>query len=534
MEVKKRIGFISAVVAVLATMLLGGCGNNPPPQNLDPTETTFTWPTALHFAATGSSGEAKMVSWASAMQNGLNGPIIRVVAEAAWTNTYRDMKAGQMVLAQVDKATFKDAIEALSEYASADGGPWMAGLVWIDSLASTGFMVRGDSQILKPEDIKPGTRIAIWNDAAGTKSPFLSLLAWAGVAEKDIVWVKTGDYNACPRAVVEGRADIAMAAPVAPAVMEASAAPGGIRYISMKPTDNPKGAAAFLAISPLYDFGPITAGPKDTIGTWAISSYKYLGADLSTDAELIYRLVKWLDENYNAYKDSYATNTNMTFQDVITALQTTFMPVHPGLVKYLKEKGVWNNDYEKRNQTNIALFQKYVTGYQQAMQQAAAKNIEIKPNNPTWIEFWENYKKTAGIPLIRMHVSLTQDAAIALPPGYVPPTTTPPPATTSAPPPTTTASTVPLTVVNISDAHPGNDVTVTVKTAPGAEVTIIFTMPNGTVSTFPADKTKVAGADGLVTWTWNINSHVPAGEATYTFTAKLDGKESILAVKKTI
>ena len=533
MAIKKRLLSLVAAMTILASVLFVGCGDRPP-QNLTPEE-TFIWPTALHFAATGSSGEAKMVSWTSALQNGLNGPIIRVVPEAAWPNTYKDMKAGQMVLSQIDQATLADNIEALDEYAMPDGGPWPAGLVWIDSLASTGFMVRGNCMIFKPEDIKPGTRIAVWNNSSAVLSPFRSLLAWAGVAEEDIVWVNTGSYDACPRAVVEGRADIAMAAPVTPAVMEASSAPSGIRYISMNPTDNPKGAAAFLALSPLYDFGPIAAGPKSAIGTWAISKYKYLGAKLDTDAELIYRLVKWLDENYALYKDNYASNTNMTFQDVLTALQNTFVPVHPGLVKYLIEKDVWNADYEKRNQTNTALFKKYIDSYAEAMRQAAAKGIEVKPNNPAWIEFWENFKKTNGIPLIRMHVSLTQDAAVTLPAGYVAPaTTTTPPTTTAAPPPMTTTAAVPLTVVSISDAHPGNDVTVTVKTAPGAEVTILFTMPTGAPSAYPADNRKIAGADGLVTWTWNINSHVPAGEATYSFTAKLDGKESVLAVKKTI
>jgi uncharacterized protein len=514
------------VAIVVSAVIMWGCGGNSVYNTLSPSGTVFKWPDALLFAATGDSGQAKMVSWASAMQSGLNGPLIRVVTEAAWTNTYSDMKQGKMVLAQCDKVTLADDIQGKNEYAMPDGGPWMAGMVWIDSLASTGFMVRGDSKMFRPEDIKPGTRIAIWNTQSATLAPFQSLLAWAGVAEKDIVWVNTGDYNACPRAVVEGRADIAMAAPVTPAVMEASAAPSGIRYLSMKPADNPKGAAAFLAISPMYDFGPITAGPASTIGTWAISSYKYIGADLSTDTETVYRLVKWLDENYAVYKDSYASNTNMTFQDVITALQTTFIPIHPGLVKYLKEKGIWNADYEKRNETNTALFQKYVSAYQTAMTQAKAKGIDINPTNQAWIAFWENYKTTNAIPLLRMHVSLTQDAAIMLPGGYVPPTTT------TAPPTTTVA--IPINVISISDAHPGNDVTVTIKTTPGAEVTILFVMPNGTNSTFPTDNKKVAGADGLITWTWNINSHVPAGEATYTFTASLNGQTSTFTVKKTI
>jgi hypothetical protein len=130
-----------------------------------------------------------------------------------------------------------------------------------------------------------------------------------------------------------------------------------------------------------------------------------------------------------------------------------------------------------------------------------------------------------------MHISLTQDAPIVLPGGYTPPAATTPPTTTTN---ATATQDVPLEVQSISNAHPGDDVTVTVKTAPGAEVMVLFTMPNGTNSAYPKDNPKTAGADGIVTWTWNINSHVPAGEATYTFTAKLNGKQSVVVVKKTI
>jgi hypothetical protein len=71
---------------------------------------------------------------------------------------------------------------------------------------------------------------------------------------------------------------------------------------------------------------------------------------------------------------------------------------------------------------------------------------------------------------------------------------------------------VPIEIQSISDAHPGDDVSVTVKTAPGAEVKILFIMPNGTNSAYPTDNTKIAGVDGLISWQWNINLRVPAGE----------------------
>ena len=370
----------------------------------------FKWPTAIHIAATGSSGEAKTISWASVMETSLNGPIIRVVNQPAWTNCYKDMATGKMALSQLDKSTLRDSIEGINEYASPDGGPWMASVVWIDSLAATGFMVRGDSRIYKPEDIKPGTKIAIWNDKTATMSPFLSLLAWAGISQNDIIWVNTGEYDACVRAVAEGRADICMAAPVAPSVQEASAAPRGIRYIALDPNANPVGAAAFLEISSLYDFGAINAGPEDVIGTWSIISYKYLGTNMDTDTELIYNMVKWLDENYDLYKDRYTSNAHMTLGDLVEAIQTVYIPAHPGLVKYLKEKGIWNADYEARNYTNISLLENYHSAYKTAMKEATNEGIEVKSSNPEWISFWENYKTRAGLPKINMHASLTQDA----------------------------------------------------------------------------------------------------------------------------
>jgi len=370
-------------------------------------EFEFEWPAALHIAATGASGEAKTVSWAAVMESDLDGPLVRVVNVAAWTNTYKEMAAGNMVVSQIDKSTLRDCVEAVDEYASPDGGPWTAGLVWVDSLASTGFMVRGDSEIHKPEDIKPGTKIAIWNDKSATMNPFRSLLAWAGVPESDIIWVNTGDYAGCPRAVAEGRADICKAAPVVPLVMEASAAPNGIRYIELNPSDNPGGVRAFLELSPLYDFGPIAAGPQSCIGTWSVTSYKYLGADMNTDAALIYNIAAWLNENYDKYKDRYASNTNMTLNDLVTALQTIYIPVHPGLVQYLEEKGIWNEIYKARNQKDLALFEQYHEAYQAAMQQAVNLGIEVKSSNPAWLDYWERFKTENGLPLIKMHLNLT-------------------------------------------------------------------------------------------------------------------------------
>ncbi|MCL2679548.1 MAG: hypothetical protein FWF18_04620 [Dehalococcoidia bacterium] len=411
-EFLKRMGITMFCGGLAAQALLTGCKE---PDTVASGE--FSWPRTLHFTATGDSGNMKMLSWVSVMQASLPGTIIRVVNEPAWTNAYRAMAQATRSLCQVDKSTLRDCIEAINEHAAPDGGPWMAGLVWVDSMADTGFMVRGNSSIYKPEDIAPGTRIAIWNTQSATLKPFRSLLAWGGIDEKDIVWVNTGSYEKCPRDVADGRADLCMAAPLSPTVLEASSAPAGVRYVSLNPDENPDGAAAFIKISPLYNFGPIAVGPQNVRGTWGIKSYKYLGSNMREDEELVYHIAKWLDEHYADYRDSYESNDQMTREDLLNVLQTTYMPVHPGLARYLDDIGVWNADYEARNALNTELFRRYVDAYANAKNQAAAQKIEIKANNPAWIAFWENYKVEKQLPVLQMHVSLTQAADPVLPEG---------------------------------------------------------------------------------------------------------------------
>ncbi|MFA6771906.1 MAG: TAXI family TRAP transporter solute-binding subunit, partial [Dehalococcoidales bacterium] len=143
---------------------------------------------------------------------------------------------------------------------------------------------------------------------------------------------------------------------------------------------------------------------------WSIISYKYMGTNINTDTDLIYNTVKWLDENYDLYKDRYASNAHMTLQDLVTAMQTIYIPAHPGLVKYLQEKGIWNDDFEERNQKNIALLESYCSAYQSAIDEAMDNGIEIRSSNQEWIDFWEEYKEREKLPAIRMHAGLTQDA----------------------------------------------------------------------------------------------------------------------------
>jgi len=296
----------------------------------------------------------------------------------------------------------------------------------------------------------------------------------------------------------------------------------------MNPEEDPAGHAAFMEISPMYVFGPAKTGPEGAVGKWMPSSYKFVTANFATDEELIYNICKWLDEKYDLYKDKYESNVFMTLEDTMLGLATSYVPAHPGLVKYLKEKGLWTNAHEERQKFNMAWIQEYIDAYAEAIARADAAGVEVKPTNQAWVELWENYKKEIKIPLISMHPSLTENAAIRLPEGYVPPEPE------KEGPASGATGDILVELVELKNAHPGEDVELTVKTEPGAEVTVVFTMPTGNDSAWPKDRTKTAGDDGVVYWKWNINSHVPGGEAVFTITATMDGKEGVLVHKQKI
>jgi hypothetical protein len=531
-----KILFLGLFVGSLVLMPLYGCsqGTAAPataPQTASPApavtsagsvtttpQAVWKWPAVLHVAARGTSGVAKEVSWIAPMEAS-TGMTIRVRQEALVLNIIPLLKNNEVTLATIERTGVASAIEAIQEDANAKGGPFMPGVVWNSSLGSQGYMVRGNSTIFKPRDLKAPVKAAVNSMKDGSTGPILALLAWAGLSEKDVVWVNVGSTDAVSRAVVEGKADVGFVPPIAPDVFDAASAPSGIRFIDMNPNEDPDGLKRFLDIRPMYMFAPSQDGPEHTRGTWMPTGYTPILSNYYSDSELIYQIVKWLNGNFDKYKDKYASNRFMTLDHTLTMLETTFIPVHPGLQKFLKEKGVWTPAHEERNKFNMAWIQEYIDAWTEALARAKSQNITVDPLNEKWIELWENLKKDKKIPLLGMHPSLTVNAKVRLPAGYVPPTPEPE---------VKPSEDVPIEIVEIKGLHPGQHAVVKLKTIPGAKVTLVFTMPTGADSQYPVPNQKVADKDGMVTFEWDPHYSIPSGRAKLTITAKTDTKESKL------
>jgi hypothetical protein len=72
----------------------------------------------------------------------------------------------------------------------------------------------------------------------------------------------------------------------------------------------------------------------------------------------------------------------------------------------------------------------------------------------------------------------------------------------------------------VSVIKAGEPATITIKTVPGAHVVAWFIMPDtGTRSTRPADRVRVADADGKVTWEYELSYRTHKGEGRFEFYA---------------
>ena len=378
------------------------------PQAPETPAAAWEWPEIIYFVSSGSSGMAKYVSWTSHLENDVDVKV-RVIPEANGVTRGQMVKQRQMLLMAAGKSAFRNTMEALENFAVEKGGPFQARMVWVHALANSGMFVRADSEIQDIYDIKPGVRFSVWSDTASVLRVPKAILDWAQVPHDQAIFVNSGSYEGAVRAVMDGRADIFWGFPTSPVIFEASSAPHGIRYIEMNGDADPEGAVRFRETSPMYVFGPINTGVPEARGVWGTQGYTLEITSADSDPDLIYNLAKWLHENYDAYAGAYDTNHYMNLEHVEIAASQSYMPLHEGLVRYLKELGTWTPVHEKRQAENIVLFTRYVDAYEEAKQMARDRGMEISPLNRDWIDLWEAHKADLDIPKIRMFTGLEDD-----------------------------------------------------------------------------------------------------------------------------
>ena len=362
----------------------------------------WQWPSTfvISTTGTGTATYGQTISWGSLLEEQTKMKV-RVVPADNYVERARSHKAGQSVLTANTTTEMFTQVEAREMHATREGGSYDAQVFRPNSRTPFGFIISKDSDIKTVYDLKKRRpKIALLTPSTSSVLMVKALLAMVQLDEKDVTFIPVTTWANSTKSVPEGKADVAYASAVSAVSFEAEASARGIRWLEL-PKDDKEGLARFSKVMRGISFATNARGVKSAHGVHMCININHYYVRGSEDPELIYQLAKWLDENYTKYKDKHSDNQDMSLDVQRETLNLVrgmnYLPVHDGVVRYLKEKGKWTAADTTWNDKNKELVARYIKAYQAAIVAADGKNIKVVPDNKEWVALWESYKK--DIPL---------------------------------------------------------------------------------------------------------------------------------------
>ena len=378
----------------------------------------FEWPNMVKLSITGSgtTAYAGTLAWANLLE-GTGSTKVRLLPEDSNATKFRRVENQETLMTYDTMGDVATLIEAKFGYATADGGPYQVRWVWPDFESNSVMFVRGDSSIETPEDITPSTPIACTIDSA-MENVKASLSAACGVDVDDMNWIYCSSYGEMPKLVTTGAAELcAYVTPTSSSIIEASAAPQGIRVMDFNPELYPEWCEAFQSKQPVYNSNEITLGNEDAIGKFGWGCPGGWVTSAEADQDLIYNLVKFFSENQEEIQGLYETYSYYWSVDYARqVMDQAFVPIAEGTIRYFQELGMWTEADDARQEYNIKLIDKYMEAYSACMAQAQEEGIQIDSQDQNWLDYWDAYKAEQDLPPVV--IMSDEEIAAALEAGF--------------------------------------------------------------------------------------------------------------------
>ena len=197
------------------------------------------------------------------------------------------------------------------------------------------LMARADSGISSPADMK-GKKINIANPGSGTRVLAETLMQYWGLQQSDFVLAAELKSSEQAAALCDGKLDASIWAAGLPngSSQEASST-CDIKMISLGGAprdkllgDNPAYAAATIP-------GGMYPGNPNDIASWGPKATFVTAAN--TEDKVVYALVKAVFGNFDSFKKLHPAFSRLQEEAMIK--DGLSAPLHPGAVKYYKERG---------------------------------------------------------------------------------------------------------------------------------------------------------------------------------------------------
>ncbi|MCB2228347.1 MAG: TAXI family TRAP transporter solute-binding subunit [Desulfarculaceae bacterium] len=274
-------------------------------------------------------------------------------------------------------------------------GPQKLRIAWRGGAYYTAFWSRGDSGLSNLTQVK-GMRVA---QVPG--SPTLNWLLQGAVAfgGYDMAQVKTvnmSGYGPACKAVIQGSLDLFVSSTTSGYVRECAAKPGGIAWMNLDPNDK-------AAWQRLWGFAPwagygtpkVYAGMDKGVKPFTALKYAaFFWSYDNIDEETVYQYAKGIWESYDLYKDKHPRLADWSHKSAAD-LNTLIFPFHPGLIKLLKEKGVWTPEHEKFQQTQLKNEAARLVLWKEATAKADKKGVKV--GSPEFGKLWKEMLLAANL-----------------------------------------------------------------------------------------------------------------------------------------
>jgi TRAP transporter TAXI family solute receptor len=379
----KPIRFLFTIF--LLSILLVGCSSNENQKtasnvNSSSSNDSGSLPKQMTWSVydVGSGGYAEM----SAIANTLTeeyGTQVRMLPSASGVGRMVPLRDKTASIGKLgDEIQF--AFEGNEEFAQQDWGPQNVRAIWAP-ISQYGFAVREDSDIKTIADLK-GKKIPKVTGNASVNIKNEAMLSFGGLSWDDVEVVDITSYAGQGEALIQGQIDAAGINPTASAMFEADSK-GGIRWLEMDPDDTEGWERTTETASWMIPYTMDNGAGMESDTN--IMGHGYLiGGYADQDPNTIYELLKAMDENFSAYKDAMPNLALYDKELVVT--EPRGIPFHEGTIKFLEEKGLWDEEKQAKNDELVARYDKLKSAWDQVMEEAKKEGISKDDFPAFWLE----------------------------------------------------------------------------------------------------------------------------------------------------
>ncbi|WP_194841511.1 TAXI family TRAP transporter solute-binding subunit [Sporosarcina obsidiansis] len=271
------------------------------------------------------------------------------------------------------------AFEGELDFSNKEWGPQDVRMVWAP-VGPIGLAVREDSGIDDPSQLK-GKKVPYILSNPSVNNKMEAYLAYGGLTWDDVKPVKVS-YSDQGNAFKSGQIEAILFNVFGSPMFELESA---VKFKWLDLTDDSAETIARVAeVAPSVKIEPFEkgAGMKEGEVVHGISYSTPITAYSDKSEDDVYELVKAIDEQYDSYKDVTTSLKDASIEKVL--LEPLVVPFHEGAIKYYKEKGVWTEEADQKNNELLERADKLKELWS-----------EFTPNakGEQWNDEWVKYKK---------------------------------------------------------------------------------------------------------------------------------------------